>query len=368
MNFVSVIMLVFSMLGALDRILGNRFGLGKEFEKGFMLLGIMALSMVGMIIMSPFIADLLSPAFDWIYNALHIDPSIIPASLFANDTGGAALAKEIAKDSKIGMYNALVVSSMMGCTISFTVPFALGTVDKENHRNMFFGFLCGFVTIPIGCFVSGLLLGLPVLQILVDLLPLVIFSVIIVCGLIFVPVATVKIFSAIGTFIKTLIAVGLMLGIIEFLTGKKIITSITPITDAANIALNAAIILSGAFPLMYIVSKLLTKPIQKLGNALKINAESAMGFVSSVVINATTFEKMNHMDKKGVYLNSAFAVSASFVFGSHLAFTMAFDKDYILAMMVAKLISGFCALGLAIIMFPRLCKQEDGKPAVTEIV
>ena len=32
MNVITVIMLVFSMLGALDRILGCRFGLGKEFE------------------------------------------------------------------------------------------------------------------------------------------------------------------------------------------------------------------------------------------------------------------------------------------------------------------------------------------------
>ena len=41
-------MLVFSMLGALDRIIGNKFGLGKEFERGFMLLGNMALSMMTM--------------------------------------------------------------------------------------------------------------------------------------------------------------------------------------------------------------------------------------------------------------------------------------------------------------------------------
>ena len=51
MNVLSIIMLVFAILGALDRIIGNKFGLGAEFEKGFMLLGTMALSMIGMIIM-----------------------------------------------------------------------------------------------------------------------------------------------------------------------------------------------------------------------------------------------------------------------------------------------------------------------------
>ncbi|MBR5445993.1 MAG: ethanolamine utilization protein EutH, partial [Clostridia bacterium] len=130
MNAITIIMVVFSMLAALDRIFGCRFGLGKEFERGFMLLGTMALSMIGMIVISPWIAETLAPAFDVFRDLLGIDPSVIPASLFANDMGGAPLAVEIAHDREIGMFNALVVSSMMGCTISFTIPFALGVVDK----------------------------------------------------------------------------------------------------------------------------------------------------------------------------------------------------------------------------------------------
>ena len=128
MSAVTVIMVIFSMLGALDRILGNRFGLGKQFEKGFMLLGNMALSMIGMIIISPFLADLLQPVFGAVYDVLGLDPSIIPASLFANDMGGAPLSKEVALNADIGMFNALVVSSMMGCTVSYTIPYALGAV------------------------------------------------------------------------------------------------------------------------------------------------------------------------------------------------------------------------------------------------
>ena len=135
MNFVALIMLVFSMIGAFDRIIGNKLGLAKDFEKGFMLLGNMALSMIGMIIISPLIADLLSPVFDFVLNTLHIDPSIIPASLFANDMGGAPLSKEIAADAGVGMFNALVVSSMMGCAISYTIPYALGVVKKEKYTD-----------------------------------------------------------------------------------------------------------------------------------------------------------------------------------------------------------------------------------------
>ena len=65
MNFVAVFMTVFAILGAIDRMLGNRFGLGKEFEKGFYLFGNMAMSMMGMIIISPLLADIMSPVFDF---------------------------------------------------------------------------------------------------------------------------------------------------------------------------------------------------------------------------------------------------------------------------------------------------------------
>ena len=129
-EIISWIMVCFSLLGALDRIFGSRLGLGKEFERGIMLLGTMALSMVGMIVISPLIAELLRPALEKMAEVLPIDPSIVPATLFANDMGGAPLATELAVDEKIGYFNGLVVSSMMGATISFTIPVALGMVYK----------------------------------------------------------------------------------------------------------------------------------------------------------------------------------------------------------------------------------------------
>ena len=359
MSFVSIIMLAFSILGALDRIFGNRFGLGKEFERGFMLLGNMALAMIGMIVLSPLIATALEPAFEWVYAALHIDPSIIPASLFANDMGGTPLSQEVAQNEAVGMFNALVVSSMMGCTISFTLPYALGVVDKKNHKELFLGVLCGIVTIPVGCFVAGLMVKLPLLLLLVDLLPLILFAAIVAVGLIFAPNMTVRIFGVVGTIIKILITVGLVLGIVQFLTGKELVKGLADIGEGADICFNAAIVLSGAFPLMYIVSKILSKPIVWFGKKLKINENAAMGFVSTLVTNATTLEMTNRMDKKGVVLNSAFLVSSSFVFGSHLAFTMANGASYIPPMIVAKLTAGIAAFLLAIPIYHRVYEKKE---------
>ena len=70
MSWLTIAIVTFSLLGALDRILGNRFGLGKEFEKGFQLFGPMALSMIGMIILAPAIGKYLMHAFEGFYRLL----------------------------------------------------------------------------------------------------------------------------------------------------------------------------------------------------------------------------------------------------------------------------------------------------------
>ena len=353
MNILTYIILFFSLLGAIDLILNNRFGLGKEFEKGFLLFGNLALSMIGMIIIAPLIADILRPAFNFVSEVLHIDASIIPASLFANDMGGASLSVEVASSEAIGLYNALVVSSMMGCTISFTIPVALGMVDKEHHRELLLGLLCGITTIPVGCFAAGLLCGIPILSLLLNLLPLVIFSGIIAFGLIKFPTACVKIFGGFGYAIKVLIIVGLALGIIRFLTGYEPIGGLETLEEGARICLNASIVMTGAFPFMFLVSKALSKPIRKLSARLGISEVAAVGFLSSLTTSMTTFGMMSRMDKRGILLNAAWAVSAAFTFADHLAFTMAFNSAYIPAMILGKLVSGVCAVILAAVLIKK---------------
>ncbi len=354
MNYLTIVILIFSVLGALDRIQGNRFGVGKEFEKAFTLLGTMALSMIGMIVISPLIADIMKHASEFLSSILHIDSSIIPASLFANDMGGASLAVEMAANEKTGLFNALVVSSMMGCTISFTIPFSLGVVNKEQHKELLLGLLCGIVTIPIGCIISGVICKIPFGSLLLNLMPLVIFSGIIAFGIIRFPALCVRIFKGFGIFITIIITIGLSLGIIRFLTGFEIIKGLATIEEGAAICVNAAIVLSGSFPFMYVLSKVLAKPLKAVGRIIGVNENSIVGLVSTLASSATAFGMMDKMDKKGVVLNSAFAVSGAFIVGSHLAFTMAFDGTYVFPVILGKLVSGVLAVILSNIIFNKL--------------
>lgn len=351
MSLVTVIILIFCALGAIDYLIGNKIGVGKEFEKAFSLFCPMALSMLGMLVIAPAIGVWLNPVFEGFYRIFKIDPSVIPASILANDMGGMSVALNVCKSEQIGSYNAFVISSMMGCLISFTLPFSLGLVKKNQYNELFFGILCGVATIPVGGFVAGLLCGLPITALLINLLPLIILGVVVGLSLIFFPKVCIKCFAVFGNFMRILSLVGLVCAIFTFLTKVELSPHFDSFENAAFVCTNACVTLSGALPLMFLVTKLMNRPLNALGAKIGINGISTLAFLGSLVTNASTFGVMDKMDKKGTVLNSAFAVSASFTFGSHLAFTMAFDSSYIVPVTVGKLVSGVFAVILALILY-----------------
>ena len=55
------VMGLFALAGGIDRILGNRLGLGDKFEEGLLAMGSLALAMVGIVCLAPVLARLLKP-------------------------------------------------------------------------------------------------------------------------------------------------------------------------------------------------------------------------------------------------------------------------------------------------------------------
>ena len=57
-------------------------------------------------------------------------------------------------------------------------------------------------------------------------------------------------------------------------------------------------------------------------------------------------------------MNMAFAVSAAFVLGDHMAFTMAFDNTHLVSVIVAKLVGGVAAVVVAHFFYNSLSKRN----------
>ncbi|MCI5562825.1 MAG: ethanolamine utilization protein EutH [Intestinimonas massiliensis] len=349
-EIIVYIMVLFMALGAVDRIIGNRFGLGEKFEEGIIAMGSLALSMIGIICLAPVLAGLLRPVVVPLYSFLGADPAMFAGTILANDMGGAPLAKELALTPEAGQFGGLIVGSMLGPTVVFTIPVALGIIRPEDHEFLARGVLAGVITIPIGGLVGGLAAGFPLMMVLKNLIPIVLIAVLIALGLAFIPNGMVKGFQVFGRFVIIVITVGLAAAIVEALTGITLIPGMNPIEEGYATVGGIAIVLAGAFPLVFVITKVFRKPLMRLGHLLGMNDIAAAGLVATLANNIPMFQMMGDMDRRGKIINVAFAVSAAFVFGDHLGFTAGFDAAMIFPMIVGKLVGGVTAVAAAMLL------------------
>lgn len=343
-----LVMALFAIIGAADRILGNRMGLGEQFEEGIGAMGSLGLAMLGIICLAPVLANLLRPIVVPVFRLLGADPAMFAGSLLACDMGGGALALELADDPQAGLFGGVLCGSMLGATVVFTIPVAMGILEEKDRPFLAKGILAGIVTIPVGLLAGGLISGMPVGKILRNLVPIVLFAGIIAVGLWRWEDAMIRGFGIFGKGIIALITVGLAAGIFEGITGITLIPGLAPIEEGFLTVGAIAIVLAGAFPLVAVLTRGLRKPLLKLGITLGINETAAAGLLASLANSIATFGLVKDMDDRGKVVNIAFAVSAAFVFGDHMGFTAGFAPEVLPAMIVSKLVGGVSAVAVAL--------------------
>ena len=341
------VMAWFAILGAVDRIIGNRFGLGKEFEEGILAMGSLALAMVGIVSLAPVLASLLKPVVVPFFGFLGADPAMFAGSILACDMGGGALAMEMTENREAALLGGVLNGSMLGATLVFTIPVAMGILREGDRPALAKGILCGIVTIPFGVLAGGLAAGFPLGMVLRNLIPIVLIAVLIALGLWRAERAMVKGFALFGKIVVVLVTVGLAAAIVEALTGYVIIPGMAPISEGFETVGVIAILLAGAFPLVFVLTKVLRSPLMAVGRRLGINDAAAAGLIASLANSIATFGMVKDMNERGKVVNIAFAVSAAFVFGDHLGFTAGFAPEMIGPMIIGKLTGGISAVIVA---------------------
>lgn len=344
------IMAVFAVFGAIDRIFGNRWGLGKEFEEGILAMGSLALAMVGIVSLAPVLAAVLKPVVVPIFGFLGADPAMFAGTILACDMGGGALAMQMTESRDAAMLGGVLNGSMLGATLVFTIPVAMGILREEDRPAMAKGILCGIVTIPFGVLAGGVAAGFPVGMVLRNLIPIVLIAVLIALGLWRAEQAMVRGFAIFGKLVVILVTVGLAAAIVEALTGFAVIPGMAPISEGFETVGTIAIILAGAFPLVFVLTKLLRQPLMAVGRKLGINDAAAAGLIASLANSIATFGLVKDMNERGKVINIAFAVSAAFVFGDHLGFTAGFAPEMIGPMIIGKLVGGVSAVAVAMFL------------------
>ncbi len=372
-SVIMMIMMIFMLVGAIDKIRGNKLGYGEKFEDGFNAIGPLALSMAGVVAAAPVLATVLGPIIKPIYTLVGADSSMFATTLLACDMGGYPLAMELAADETIGNFAGLILGTMMGPTIVFTIPVALGIISKEDRSYLGAGVLAGMITIPIGCIVGGLAMNvltpykIGIGRILVNLIPVIIIAGLIVVGLWFAPAKMISGFNVFGTGVTIVITALTAIAVFEQITGIMFPlfdvmatpdeAGMTPLNSGLLTCGQIGIVLIGAFPMVEWITRTFGGVLKKLGGALGINEQASAGMVANLANNIAMFNIMGEMDAKGKLLNVAFAVSAAFVFGDHLGFTAGVNQQMVTPVIIGKLVAGITALIVANLLSPKLLEK-----------
>ncbi len=348
-----ILMACGAILGGADRLRGNKWGFGDKFETGFMLLGSMALSMAGMICLTPVLAQWLGKIIVPLYRAMGVDPAMF-GSLLAIDMGGYQLAKDLAEDPLLGSYAGLIVAAIFGCTIVFTIPIGMGMIPKADRPLFAQGIMLGLASMPVGLVIGGLFCGLSLLTCLHQNFPIFLIALLLLWGLWKIPNKMVKGFCLLAEGIRWLVTIGLVLAAVEFMTGFHIIPGMAPIEDAMATVSSIGVVLLGSLPLAELIRRILVRPFACLGHKLGMKPQSLTAMLVGFVSALPTLSMYQDMDDRGKIAAGAFLVSGTSLLAAHMAFTLSTEPLMLGALIAAKLSGAVAAVLLALFLTRKL--------------
>ena len=377
-NIVIYIIMACAVAGAIAAIRNSEEGLGKQFMEGIHAIGHIFLPTAGIMASIPFLSMFIDKVCGPLFASIGADPAIAATAILATDMGGYQLA-EVLKESYEGWMMAMVVGFMAGATIVFSIPMGLAMLDKRDHKYMALGVMSGILTVPIGAFISSVIILLSnskirdiistnssstyeftisYLAVLANLAPLFVFVIILALGLYFLPDLMVKLFMVFGYLMDAAIKLILVFSIVEIFTGlfsktigwwgfDPIIADGEDQFRALEVAGNIGIMLAGAFPMIYLIQKYAGKPLESFGRRFGLSKEGSAGLLATVANILAMFKLIKTMPPKDKVINISFAVCAAFLLGDHLSFTANFQPTLILPVIIGKLTAGVIGIAFA---------------------
>ncbi|MBU7218257.1 ethanolamine utilization protein EutH [Staphylococcus gallinarum] len=384
------IIMICAVLGAIGAIKDAQRGIGKEFMEGIYTIGPIFANSAGIMASIPFISQFIEHVFGPMFDKIGADPAIAATSILATDMGGYQLA-DVLKESYEGWIMAMIVGFMAGATIVFTIPLGLPMLEKRDHKYMALGILSGLLAIPFGAFVSTTIMlfshmkvrtfigttgaathvfSISFTSVLLNLLPLIIFVVITAIGLYFFSDLMIKLFIIFGKILDTCIKLVFVCSVVEIFTGffthvfgvwgfDPIMADKEDNFRALENAGNIAIMLSGAFPMVYLIRKYFSNGLTRVGGKIGLSEAGSAGIIATIANILAMFKLVKDMPPKDKVINISFGVSSAFLLGDHLSYTANFQPTLIPAVLIGKLSAGILSIIFAYILcLPKARKLE----------
>lgn len=389
-NIVVYIIMFCAVIGAIASIIKEDSELGNQFLEGINSIGAIFLPVAGIMASAPFITKFVSTVFGPLFKAVGADPSMAATTFIAVDMGGYQLANALAS-TKESWIMAMITGYMAGATIVFSIPVGLKMIQKKDQKYLALGMMSGILTIPIGVLVSSLFISiskpyireiistdsaatyqlmLSYMQIFKNLIPLIIICVAIAVGLLLKPDSMIKGFIIFGKAMDSALRLVFVFCVVEYFTGAfskilgvwgfdPIIADSVDQVRALEVSGAIGIMLCGAFPMVYLIKKYLSKPLNTIGKKFGLSTDATTGLLAAAANVLALFAMIKDMKAEDKVKTIAFSVCCAFLIGDHLAFTANFQPNLILPVMLGKLIAGIFAVMISVkIAVPKARKLE----------
>lgn len=359
MNPIVLIMLIFALIGFIDKIFDLQLGLSYSFDDGFSTMLTMMYAIVGIGSVGITLIEAHLDAISSVSAFLPFDPSLLIGILLAPDLGGYPICEKISAHTTLISLNGVILSSLLGQFLSFQLPIFSSALKPNEFQIAMKGFIIGIAAIPIGFLAGGLLLQTPYRIFIGELIPLILICGLAALGLFRFTDQTLRIFGFLAKIVQLMMYLLFFFAMLSAFFPSFACTDQALIEDCVLTVLKSSIVICGSLVLSKIIMKVCRKPILSIANLLGVNETSVICLLLSCATSLAFLPLFSKMDTKGKMLNAAFAVSGSYVIGGQLGYISNMSDSHSTSVfLISKIICGLFSILLMLKLYPHMSRDK----------
>lgn len=378
-NLILYIIMFCCALGALATIFKEESGLAQSFHDGIGTMAALFIPICGLMVSIPYIIKGVQSFVKPVFSIVGADPVVAVSFIAPPDAGGYALALSIGQSPAIVVI-CMAVGYMVASTVAFNIPIGLSMLEKKDHSFLALGAMSGFLAAPFGIAITYLFvyftepmirttfttvgdpdfkLQVDLVTLFINLIPITLICVLLAIGLRIMPSKMIKGFKIFGKGLISVLTLVVMVSVVNHYTGIfsmifKDAWAFDPLFADEEESFRAiellgtiAMMLTGAFPMVYLIRTYCHKFLTKVGKVFGLGAEGSAGLIACLANGLALFPLVGSMSDKDKVLSIAFMICAGYSLGDFIAFNVNFQPNLVVPILVGQLTAGVIGIFFA---------------------
>ncbi len=253
--------------------------------------------------------------------------------------------------------------------------------------------MSGFLSVPFGVLITSVIVAfthpaihtqfttvgapdhvemLTIGMIIKNLIPLIIICLLLALGLKLFPNEIVKGFKVFGKVVIGVLTAVVVACIVQHYTGlftdilhmgwgfNPILADEEDTFRAIELLGTIAMMLTGAFPMVTLIRKCLSKPLEKLGRLAGLEASGSIGLVACLPNGLALFPFIKDMRPQDKVTCLAFLVCGDYCIGDFLAFNVNFQPNLLIPVFVGQVCGGIIGILFAkVLAVPQVNRESE---------